>query len=118
MFLWHFPSGRPARVLPGTLPGGARTFLPSAHGEAAATRPPGSTSSLAGRIERRQSGGQLRGQPLRRLAVERLVSEPVGDAILLARHVLHSEAPEPAAQLQQPLVERPQLGVAHPVAPL
>jgi hypothetical protein len=26
-FLWHFPSGRPARVLPGTLPGGARTFL-------------------------------------------------------------------------------------------
>ena len=85
---------------------------------AAATRPPGSTSSLAGRIERRQSGGQLRGQPLRRLAVERLVSEPVGDAILLARHVLHGEAPEPAAQLQQPLVERPQLGVAHPVAPL
>ena len=28
MFLWHFPSSRLARVLPGTLPGGARTFLP------------------------------------------------------------------------------------------
>ncbi len=28
-FLWHFPSSRLARELPGTLPGGARTFLPS-----------------------------------------------------------------------------------------
>ena len=28
MFLWHFPSSRLARELPGTLPGGARTFLP------------------------------------------------------------------------------------------
>jgi hypothetical protein len=26
-FLWHFPSGRPARVLPGFLPCAARTFL-------------------------------------------------------------------------------------------
>jgi len=29
MFLCHFPSGRPAWVLPSALPGGARTFLPS-----------------------------------------------------------------------------------------
>ncbi len=28
MFLWHFPSGRPAPPLAGILPGGARTFLP------------------------------------------------------------------------------------------
>ena len=28
MFLWHFPSGRPAPLLTGILPGGARTFLP------------------------------------------------------------------------------------------
>ena len=28
-FLWHFPRGRPHRVLPGTLPCGARTFLPT-----------------------------------------------------------------------------------------
>ena len=27
MFLWHFPSGRPAPLLAGILPGGARTFL-------------------------------------------------------------------------------------------
>jgi len=27
-FLCHFPSGRPDRVLPGTLPCGVRTFLP------------------------------------------------------------------------------------------
>ena len=27
MFLWHFPSGRPAPPLAGILPGGARTFL-------------------------------------------------------------------------------------------
>ena len=43
MFLWHFPSGRPARVLPGTLSGGARTFLSSPK-RTAATRPPGSAS--------------------------------------------------------------------------
>ena len=28
MFLCHFPSGRPAWVLPSALPFGARTFLP------------------------------------------------------------------------------------------
>jgi len=28
-FLWRFPSARAAQVLPGTLPYGARTFLPS-----------------------------------------------------------------------------------------
>ena len=38
MFLWHFPSSRLARVLPGTLPGGARTFLPPDLSE---ERPPG-----------------------------------------------------------------------------
>ena len=27
-FLWHFPAGRPAPLLAGILPGGARTFLP------------------------------------------------------------------------------------------
>ena len=38
MFLWHFPSAYAARVLPGTLPGGVRTFLE--HGFPA-SRPPG-----------------------------------------------------------------------------
>ncbi len=40
MFLWHFPSRRRARVLPGALSGGARTFLPRLMA-GAATRPPG-----------------------------------------------------------------------------
>ncbi|CEK14948.1 hypothetical protein CTKA_00609 [Chthonomonas calidirosea] len=30
-FLWHFPSGRPARMLSGIVPYGARTFLCSVH---------------------------------------------------------------------------------------
>src|SRR5689334_8612880 len=30
-FLCHFPSGRPARVLPGALPCGVRTFLSRQH---------------------------------------------------------------------------------------
>jgi hypothetical protein len=30
-FLWHFPWARAPQALPGTLPDGARTFLP-AHG--------------------------------------------------------------------------------------
>ncbi len=30
-FLWHFPSTRAAQALPGTLPAGARTFLPRTH---------------------------------------------------------------------------------------
>ncbi len=34
MFLWHFPSGRPAPPLAGILPGGARTFLPPSSGRA------------------------------------------------------------------------------------
>lgn len=37
-FLLHFPSGRPAPLLAGILPGGARTFLPDKIG--AAARPP------------------------------------------------------------------------------
>ena len=36
MFLWHFPSGRPAPPLAGIQPGGARTFLPDE-----SERPPG-----------------------------------------------------------------------------
>ncbi len=38
--LWHFPSARAAQALPGTLPCGARTFLPPAAG-AAGRRPSG-----------------------------------------------------------------------------
>ena len=38
MFLCHFPSGHPAWALPSALPGGARTFLPTAE---AAERSPG-----------------------------------------------------------------------------
>jgi hypothetical protein len=32
-FLLHFPSARAAQALPGTLPCGARTFLPESHGD-------------------------------------------------------------------------------------
>src|SRR3972149_5798423 len=41
MFLCHFPSGPPAWALPSALPGGARTFLPSAKGGPAVTRSAG-----------------------------------------------------------------------------
>ena len=50
MFLWHFPSPRGAWKLSSTLPGGARTFLPSAR-ERAATRPP-EHSHYTGLVER------------------------------------------------------------------
>ena len=40
MFLWHFPSGRPAPPLAGILPGGARTFLSLNQVEAAIAQPP------------------------------------------------------------------------------
>ena len=38
-FLWHFPWARAPQALPGTLPCGARTFLPAAMSGAAAARP-------------------------------------------------------------------------------
>ncbi len=44
MFLCHFPSGHPAWALPSALPGGARTFLPSAQGGPAVTRSTGPAS--------------------------------------------------------------------------
>jgi len=40
-FLWHFPWGCPRRALPGTLPCGARTFLP--RGRERPSGPPRST---------------------------------------------------------------------------
>ena len=46
MFLWHFLSGCPAWVLPSTLPGGARTFLPGAQRAGAAAQSTQSGSSL------------------------------------------------------------------------
>lgn len=57
-FLCHFPSGRPARVLPGTLPCGVRTFLPAAatpEGAPAAQRSPW---RAAARTVYRKSGGR------------------------------------------------------------
>jgi len=41
MFLWHFPSGRPAWVLPSALPCGARTFLSRLSATADARPTPG-----------------------------------------------------------------------------
>ena len=45
------PSGHPARALPGALPCGARTFLPSTHLSEARSR-----QAPKGRVERRSSG--------------------------------------------------------------
>lgn len=49
-FLWHFPSGRPALPLAGTLPCGVRTFLTNL--EDPRDHPAHSASILAGRNER------------------------------------------------------------------
>ena len=38
-FLWHFPSVHTAQALPGTLPCGARTFLPFANLQRATAQP-------------------------------------------------------------------------------
>ncbi len=48
--LWHFPGGRPLRALPGTLPCGARTFLPWTLGLRLAS-PPAITCSGATHLE-------------------------------------------------------------------
>jgi len=44
-FLCHFPSGRPDRVLPGTLPCGVRTFLSPLSRQACTSRYGGQRSS-------------------------------------------------------------------------
>jgi hypothetical protein len=45
-FLCHFPSGRPDRVLPGTLPCGVRTFLPTTLASRASSRQAHERSTL------------------------------------------------------------------------
>jgi len=45
-FLWHFPWARAPQVLPGTLPYGARTFLPHGETAEAAARPTPTDSLL------------------------------------------------------------------------
>ena len=60
-FLWHFPWARAPQALPGTLPCGARTFLPAARRGAAAARPTPAAPVSASRCrsateERAQSG--------------------------------------------------------------
>ena len=86
MFLWHFPSGRPARVLPGTLPGGARTFLPPDESE---RRPPSPLAPV-----KCIDAGQRRSIASRRTLVQRLVSQRVSDFVLLARDVFDRDARE------------------------
>jgi hypothetical protein len=56
-FLWHFPSSLDARVLPGTLPFGARTFLQQPKLPAILTRhaPPDRTPPRTGRIPARRT---------------------------------------------------------------
>ena len=86
MFLWHYPSGRPARVLPGTLPGGARTFLPPDESE---RRPPSPLAPMKCIGERQRRSIASTG-PL----IKRLVGQPVSDLVLLARDVFDRDTLE------------------------
>ena len=52
--LWHFPSPRDARALPGTLPCGVRTFLPGRHFACAVT-PRGGHPARCGVVPNRRS---------------------------------------------------------------
>jgi hypothetical protein len=45
-FLWHFPWARAPQALPGTLPDGARTFLPARRADGATVQPTPTTESL------------------------------------------------------------------------
>jgi hypothetical protein len=53
-FLCHCPSGRPARELPGALPGGVRTFLSRAHFASPPLR-----KAIAGGYAQQRSSGRL-----------------------------------------------------------
>ncbi len=86
LFLWHYPSGRPARVLPGTLPGGARTFLPP---DESGRRPPSPLAPMKCIDER-----QRRSIASARLVIKRPVSQRVRDLVLLTRNVFNRDALE------------------------
>ncbi len=105
MFLLHFPSSRLARVLPGTLPSGARTFLPPDEIGTAATQPPGSPLLYHGPVA-----------GLRRSPVQRLVGQPIGDLVLLSRHMHEGDAVESRSEVNETLVEWNQLGVLDAIA--
>ncbi len=89
MFLWHYPSGCPARVLPGTLPGGARTFLPPDESE---RRPPSPLAPMKciDAVQRRSIAST---RPL----IKRLVGQPVSDLVLLTRDVFDRDALKPGS---------------------
>ncbi len=89
MFLWHYPSGCPARVLPGTLPGGARTFLPP---DKSGRRPPSPLAPMKCIGERQRRSIASTG-PL----IKRLVGQPVSDLVLLTRDVFDRDALKPGS---------------------
>ena len=67
-FLWHCPWARAPQALPGTLPCGARTFLPAARCGAAAARPtpaaPVSASRFHSATEKRGQSGISRSREI------------------------------------------------------
>ena len=80
LFLLHFPSARAAQALPGALPGGVRTFLPSEEGRQPSllTRPQRTPPSRAEPvIRRRPLGDGERSSRLRdRLAGNQCARQP------------------------------------------
>ena len=62
-FLWHFPWAHAPQALPGTLPCGARTFLPAAKRGAAAARPTPAPLVSASRFPSATGGAGFRRTP-------------------------------------------------------
>jgi len=121
MFLCHFPSGRPAWVLPSALPGGARTFLAPPEGGERSPGLLGLSQVYQGACVTIRQGFSLRGAisqegALGRRAVERQVGELVRALVLSPRDVRHFEAIEAVAQFDDPVEERLQPGIPHSVA--
>ncbi len=121
--LWHWSSSHDGRALPATLRCGARTFLtvPAGHPTDLARpsdrladrailpcpRRPAVATSVGdrGRRSAARRAPHDRGRPARVGAVDRLVRQRVGDAVLGPRHVRGRPAREPA---QRPAGRRPQ----------
>ena len=82
MFLLHFPSAHAARALPGTLPGGVRTFLDRGY---PASRPPGplNEGSVARSVSSSAASGALPSSPFTDVAgvFETVTAEDPGLAI-------------------------------------